>query len=276
MSDLFDLTGRVAVITGGAGLMGMQHAEVIAAHGGIPVLADLVCAQKKAEDLKQRHHVPAKAIQCDITKPNSVRDLLKEIVGTFGRVDILINNAANNPTIEKSSGVDFSRLENFPLEQWQADLAVGLTGAHLCSQVVGSYMVQSFRELGSRGVILNIASDLAVIGPDQRIYRQPGLPDHLQPAKPVTYSVVKSGLVGLTRYLATYWADSGVRVNAVSPGGIYNGQPDAFVQKLTGLIPMGRMARLDEYQGVVLFLVSDASSYMTGHNLVIDGGRTAW
>ena len=125
-------------------------------------------------------------------------------------------------------------------------------------------------------MILNIASDLALIGPDQRIYRQPGLPEPLQPVKPVTYSVVKSGLVGLTRYLATYWADAGVRVNAVSPGGIYNGQPEAFVQKLTNLIPMGRMARLDEYQGTVLFLVSDASSYMTGHNLVVDGGRTAW
>ena len=153
---------------------------------------------------------------------------------------------------------------------------MGLTGAHLCSQVIGSYMAQTFRESERRGVILNIASDLAVIGPDQRIYRQPGLPEHLQPAKPVTYSVVKSALVGLTRYLATYWANSGVRVNAVSPGGIYNGQPEAFVQKLSDLIPMGRMARLSEYQGTVLFLVSDASSYMTGHNLVVDGGRTAW
>jgi NAD(P)-dependent dehydrogenase (short-subunit alcohol dehydrogenase family) len=137
-------------------------------------------------------------------------------------------------------------------------------------------MAEAFREHGRRGVILNIASDLAVIAPDQRIYRQPGLPEHLQPAKPVTYSVVKSGLVGLTRYLATYWADSGVRANAISPGGIYTGQPEAFVQKLTSLIPMGRMANADEYQGAVLFLVSDASAYMTGQNLICDGGRTAW
>jgi NAD(P)-dependent dehydrogenase (short-subunit alcohol dehydrogenase family) len=276
MSDLFDLTGRVAAITGGAGLMGIQHAEVIAAHGGIPVLVDVVRAEEKAEDLGRRHQVPARACQCDITQPESVRELLREIIAHFGRVDILINNAANNPKMENSTEVNFSRLENFPIEQWHADLAVGLTGAHLCSQAIGSYMAQTFRESGRRGVILNIASDLAIIGPDQRIYRQPGLPEHLQPAKPVTYSVVKSGLVGLTRYLATYWADSGVRVNAVSPGGIYNGQPQAFVQKLTNLIPMGRMARLDEYQGTVLFLVSDASSYMTGHNLVVDGGRTAW
>jgi len=276
MSDLFDLTGRVAVITGGAGLMGMQHAEVIAAHGGIPVLVDVVRAEDKAADLGRRHQVSAKASQCDITQPDSVSQLLKEIIGHFGRVDILINNAANNPKMENSTDVNFSRLENFPIEQWHADLAVGLTGAHLCSQVIGSHMAKIFRESGRRGVILNIASDLAIIAPDQRIYRQPGLPEHLQPAKPVTYSVVKSGLVGLTRYLATYWADSGVRVNAVSPGGIYNGQPEAFVEKLINLIPMGRMARLNEYQGTVLFLVSDASSYMTGHNLVVDGGRSAW
>ena len=276
MTDLFDLTGRVAAITGGAGLLGMQHAEVIAAHGGIPVLVDVARADDKAADLARRHNVPAMACQCNITQPESVRELLKQILERFGRLDILINNAANNPKMESSAEVNFSRLENFPIEQWHADLAVGLTGAHLCSQVMGAHMAQAFRECGRRGVILNIASDLALIGPDQRIYRQPGLPEYLQPAKPVTYSVVKAGLVGLTRYLATYWADAGVRVNAVSPGGIYNGQPDAFVQKLTNLIPMARMARLDEYQGTVLFLVSDASSYMTGHNLVVDGGRTAW
>jgi NAD(P)-dependent dehydrogenase (short-subunit alcohol dehydrogenase family) len=276
MTDLFDLTGRVAAITGGAGLMGMQHAEVIAAHGGIPVLVDVAAADEKAAGLAQRHKTEAMACRCDITQPASVRELLDKILARFGRLDILINNAANNPKMESSAEVNFSRLENFPIDQWHADLAVGLTGALLCSQAMGAYMAQTFRESGRRGVILNIASDLAIIGPDQRIYRQHGAPEHLQPAKPVTYSVVKAGLVGLTRYLATYWADAGVRVNAVSPGGIFNGQPEDFVQKLANLIPMGRMARLDEYQGTVLFLVSDASSYMTGHNLVVDGGRTAW
>jgi NAD(P)-dependent dehydrogenase (short-subunit alcohol dehydrogenase family) len=126
------------------------------------------------------------------------------------------------------------------------------------------------------GVILNIASDLAVIAPDQRIYRKEGLAEDNQPVKPVTYSVVKSGMIGLTRYLATYWAAKNVRVNAISPGGVYNGQSDEFVQKLTNLIPMGRMAHVDEYKGAVLFLVSDASSYMTGGNLIIEGGRTVW
>jgi len=125
-------------------------------------------------------------------------------------------------------------------------------------------------------VILNIASDLAVIAPDQRIYRQPELPNDQQPVKPVSYSVVKTGLIGLTRYLATYWAEAGVRVNAISPGGVYNGQPDDFVERLTNLIPLGRMAHQDEYQGAVLFLCSDASSYMTGQNLIVDGGRSCW
>ncbi len=276
MMQCFDLTGRVAAITGGAGLLGRKHAEAIAAHGGVPVLVDIAPADRIAAEIGERFGVSAFAAATDITRPESVKELLARILGRFGRLDILINNAANNPKMENSSEVNFSRLENFPLEQWHADIAVGLTGALLCSQTLGSYMAEAFREHGRRGVILNIASDLAVIAPDQRIYRQPGLPDHLQPVKPVTYSVVKSGLVGLTRYLATYWADSGVRVNAISPGGVFNGQPDAFVRKLTNLIPMGRMACLDEYQGAVVFLVSDASSYMTGHNLVIDGGRTAW
>ena len=258
------MRGRVAVITGGAGLLGRQHAEIIAAHGGIPVLLDLVDA-----------HAAASYV-CDITREEEIREVLRQIAARFGRVDILINNAANNPKVEKSAEVNFSRFENFPVHQWQADLAVGLTGAMLCSQLFGTCMAEAFREHGRRGVILNIASDLAVIAPDQRIYREPGVAETLQPVKPVTYSVVKSGLVALGRYLATYWAESGVRVNSLSPGGIYNGQPDAFVQKLTNRIPMGRMAHWNEYQGAVLFLVSDASSYMTGHNLVMDGGRTAW
>jgi len=162
-------------------------------------------------------------------------------------------------------------LENFPLEMWDKDVAVGLTGSFLCSRVFGAAMAAA-----GGGVILNVASDLGVIAPDQRIYRQEGLPEDQQPVKPVTYSVVKHGLVGLTRYLATYWADAGVRVNAISPGGVYNNQGDAFVKKLTDLIPLGRMADKDEYKGAIAFLCSDASSYMTGANLNIDGGRTAW
>jgi NAD(P)-dependent dehydrogenase (short-subunit alcohol dehydrogenase family) len=272
-NDRFDLTGRVVVITGGAGLLGQRHADAVASAGGIPVLADV-----RAEHLDQegpaftdRFGHQAAVLHVDVTDARSVETLLGNVLGTFGRVDVLINNAANNPKVESGSEIELSRLETFTLTQWERDLAVGLTGAFLCSQIIGSEMARR-----GRGVIVNVASDLALIGPDQRLYRKAGLPEGLQPVKPVTYSVVKSGLIGLTRYLATYWASSGVRVNAISPGGVYTDQPEDFVNRLANLIPLGRMARADEYEGAILFLCSDASSYMTGTNLIVDGGRTCW
>ncbi|HEY4841208.1 MAG TPA: SDR family oxidoreductase [Terriglobales bacterium] len=273
VGSLFDLSGRVAVITGGAGLLGEQHARAIAAAGGVPVLVDLQKprASEKAAALSGEFGVPAIGCAADITKQPEIEALRAEVLDRFGRLDILINNAANNPKMEASAEVNFSRLENFPLAQWEGDIAVGLTGAFLCSKVFGSHMAAS-----GGGVIVNVASDLALIAPDQRIYRRSGVPDQMQPVKPVTYSVVKSGLVGLTRYLASYWADKKVRVNAISPGGVYNGQPEDFVVRLTNLIPLGRMAAINEYQGAIVFLCSDASSYMTGTNLVVDGGRSCW
>jgi NAD(P)-dependent dehydrogenase (short-subunit alcohol dehydrogenase family) len=271
--NLFDLSGRVAVITGGAGLLGVQHAEAVAGAGGSPVLVDLNLAEaeRKARLLAERFGVPAAGFRADITRREDVVGLLARILDRFGRVDVLINNASNNPKVEGATDQQWSRFENFPVDVWEKDLTVNLTGAFLCSQVIGAEMARR-----GRGVIVNVASDLAVIAPDQRIYRQEGLTDDCQPVKPVTYSVTKSGLIGLTRYLATYWADRGVRVNAISPGGVYNGQPEDFVRRLSQLIPLGRMARVDEYRGAILFLCSDASSYMTGTNLVIEGGRTCW
>lgn len=270
----FDLTGRVIVITGGAGLLGLSHSAAIAGAGGVPVLADL--APSLPDHVEARLGFRPDYVGADITRERDVEGLLQAVLARHGRIDGLINNAANNPKME-DAGQDgghplaLSRLENYRLADWQADLAVGLTGAFLCSRVLGAEMARR-----GRGVIVNIASDLALIGPDQRIYQDPSLPADRQPAKPVSYSVVKSGLLGLTRYLATYWADAGVRVNALSPGGVENGQPDDFMVRLTNLIPMRRMAGRHEYQGAIVFLCSDASSYMTGANLVIDGGRTAW
>lgn len=263
------MTGRVVIITGGTGLLGQQHAKIISQAGGIPVLADI--RQLSDAELKERFGAAASSLRVDITNPSDVRSLLAEVLNRHGRIDALINNAANNPKVENPSDLEKSRLEFFPLEQWRADMEVGLTGAFLCSQIIGSEMARR-----GKGVIVNVASDLALIAPDQRLYRKEGLPEDQQPTKPVSYSVVKTGLIGLTRYLATYWAANGVRVNAISPGGVQNNQPDEFLQRISKLIPLGRMADLSEYQGAILFLCSDASSYMTGSNLIIDGGRSCW
>jgi NAD(P)-dependent dehydrogenase (short-subunit alcohol dehydrogenase family) len=210
-------------------------------------------------------------MKVNITDPSDIEKAMDDVLTWCGKVHILINNAANDPKVDPSQGHSWSRFENYPLQKWDGDIAVGLTGAFLCSQILGRHMAEQ-----GGGVILNIASDLGVIAPDQRIYTKTGLPEDQQPAKPVTYSVVKHGLIGLTKYLATYWAGKNVRVNALSPGGIFNGQPEDFLEKLIPLIPMGRMASRDEYRAAVVFLVSDASSYMTGQNLIVDGGRTCW
>lgn len=270
MATLFDLRDRVAIITGGAGLLGYHHGAILASAGARVVLLDLPTANPaaRASQLTNESGSEAIGIACDITSESSLESARAHIVEKFGRIDILINNAANNPKVEEGNSA-WSRLENFPLDVWEADLRVGLTGAFLCSRLFGAEMAKR-----KSGVILNVASDLALIAPDQRLYRVDGLPDDQQPVKPVTYSVVKTGLIGLTRYLATYWSSANIRVNAISPGGVFNGQSEVFLSRLKQLIPMQRMANRDEYQGAILFLCSDASSYMTGANLVIDGGRS--
>lgn len=271
--DRFRLDDKVAIVTGGAGFLGRRHAKAICEAGGIAVLWDINenIVAKAAKQISQTRGFRCSGFSVDITDNTSVKDALAKVICRFKKADILINNAAHNPEVTKAKSLKGSRLENFELTVWEQDLSVGLTGAFLCSQIVGSY----FAGHGG-GVILNIASDLGVIAPDQRIYRRKGLAETEQPVKPVTYSVIKHGLIGLTKYCATYWADKNVRVNAISPGGVYNDQPKDFVKKLTDLIPMARMAASDEYEAAVVFLVSDASSYMTGANLVIDGGRTCW
>ena len=259
LASLFGLEGKVAIVTGGAGLLGQHHRRILEMAGASVVSVDI------CED---DHHG---SIVADITDPIAVKRLTDEIIEQYGAIDILINNAANNPKAEDTTTASWSRLETFDLQLWNQDLAVGLTGALLMCQAAGSHMAAR-----RQGVILNVCSDLAVIAPDQRLYRKKDLEDLDQPVKPVSYSVVKHGLLGLTKYLATYWADCNVRVNAISPGGIANGQDSEFVARLSSRIPLARMANADEYEGAVLFLCSNSSSYMNGHNLVIDGGRTVW
>ena len=269
--ESFSLAGKVAIITGGGGLLGAKHGEAVAEAGGIAVLWDinLAPAEEKAAAIAKATGRSTLAQAVDITDPETVAAAFAQVLDRFGRCDILINNAANDPKVKPGGDMSWSRLENFALAMWDKDMAVGLTGAFLCAQVIGTHMAAH-----GGGVILNMSSDLGVISPDQRLYRKPGLPEDQQPVKPVTYSVVKHGLIGLTKYLSTYWAGQGVRVNAISPGGVYTNQPEDFLTRLTNLIPMGRMADKDEYKAAVIFLCSDASSYMTGQNLIMDGGRT--
>lgn len=272
--DLFNLNGRVAIITGGGGMLGYQHAATIASLGGIPVLLDISPdgLQKNKSLLQEEFDIQVLVLEIDITDLESVQASKIQVLERHRKIDVLINNAARNPKVEDGVAINFSRLENFPSDQWRQDLDVGLGGAFNCAKVYGIHMANS----GHGGVIVNIASDLGVIAPDQRLYKIAGREEHLQPVKPVTYSVVKHGLIGLTKYLATYWCDQGVRCNALSPGGVYAGQNDVFVSNLAKLIPMGRMAKPDEYRGAIAFLCSDASSYLNGANLIVDGGRSVW
>lgn len=275
-SSRYDLTGRTALVTGAGGLLGRQHVAALSEAGARVVVTEISLAQVEAAVTALKQSTPSAdliALALDVTSQDSVRAANEQLAGRGVTVDILVNNAAIDPKVTSSPGVmHSSRFEVFPVPQWQTEIAVGLTGAMLCAQEFGGQMARR-----GRGVILNIASDLGVIAPDQRLYRQPHvMREEEQPVKPVTYSVIKHGLIGLTKYLATYWADHGVRVNAISPGGVFNNQDPAFVERLTRLIPMGRMADVEEYRAAVQFLCSDASSYMTGQNLVMDGGRSVW
>jgi NAD(P)-dependent dehydrogenase (short-subunit alcohol dehydrogenase family) len=273
--DLFNLSGRVAIITGGVGLLGAQFCRTLAQAGAKVVVADInqLAGEGLARDLVAEGY-PAIAVRTDVTDPVSVQEMVAAAVKAFDRLDILVNSAALDPKFDPQQVANelthsgSGTFEDFPLAAWEQALAVNLTGAFLCCQAG----VQPMLKQGG-GVIVNLSSIYGLTGPDQRVYQQPGQPPRY---KPVYYSVTKAGILGLTRYLATYYAGRNIRANALTPGGVYNGHEDSFVQAYSARAVLGRMAEKDEMNGALLFLASDASAYMTGANLVVDGGWTAW
>lgn len=272
MKDTFDLSNKTILVTGGAGLLGKQHVEAIAEHGGTAVIADInfEAANDLCKEINKKYSKnSAYAEYMDVLDKDSITKVAKK----YKKIDVLINNAAKDAKVEKKGDLNLNaRFETMSYDYWQKDMQVGLDGCFLCSQVFANKMIEN-----GGGNIINIASDLSVIAPDQRIYKKEGVAEMNQHVKPVTYSVSKWAVHGLTKYMATYFADKSIRVNSLSPGGIYSPTlPDDFVGKLTSLIPMGRMAAHNEYKGAIVFLCSDASSYMTGANIVIDGGRSIW
>jgi len=272
----FDLSGRVAIVTGGAGLLGQGYCRTLASVGAHVVVADIdkVAADNLGAEIAvlgfgEHHRTAPKVLETDVSDPQSVRRMVDDTLDAFGRVDILVNNAALDPKFDPSqAGKHSSRFEDLSFEDWQQALAVNVTGMFLCAQAVARPML----EVG-RGVIVNVSSTYGLVGPDQRLYQREGQPPQF---KPVTYSVAKAAAIGLTKYLATYFAGTGIRVNALTPGGVFSGHDDEFVRRYSAKTVLGRMADRDEMSSALLFLVSDASSYMTGANLVVDGGWTAW
>ena len=267
------LNKKIAIITGGSGFLGQQHCLALLEKGAVVFNLDLL----PLEILNLTEFAPYSEnfynIKCDITNEKTVEESFKQVIEHKGKIEILINNASIDhkvPSNLSENKNDF-RFENFDFSTWQNELAVGLTGAVFCSKYAAKSMIKN-----QSGVIINISSDLGVIAPDHRIYRKSDLPDEVQYFKPVSYSVIKHGLIGLTKYLSTYLADFAIRVNTLSPGSIFNNQDTDFLHNLESNIPLRRLASVSEYKCAIQFLASDASSYMTGQNLIIDGGRSIW
>lgn len=272
----FSVKSKVCIVTGGGGLLGLKHAEAIIEGDGIPVLLDVAQSgmehNKATLQAKYEKKLEIETFVVDITDRSALSQVKDVLMKKYGHIDVLINNAANNPKVEGGSrNLDSIKFHNFPVDIWNQDIAVGLTGAMLCAQVFGEVM-----ENQGTGIILNISSDYGLIAPDQRIYRKEGVPEEEQTVKPVSYSVVKHGIIGLTKYLATYWARKGIRVNTLCPASLKNGQDEDFINKISDLIPMGRMSDPDEYVCTILYMISNAATYMTGATVVLDGGRTSW
>ncbi len=265
--SLFSLDGQVAIVTGALGLIGKEHCRALAEYGATVVVADL-------DEINARHFAQtlpkALGLALDITQKASVERARDQILTAFGRIDVLVNNAAVNDMFENPQQAgELSKLENYPLELWQKSMDANVTGTFLCAQVFGTVMAAQ-----RRGSIINVASTYGIVAPDQSIYRKPSGEQSFY--KSPSYPTTKGAVLSLTRFLATYWGGAGVRVNSLSPGGVENNQDAYFLENYSRRTPLGRMAAPTDYRGAVVFLASGASSYMTGANLVVDGGWTAW
>jgi len=270
--DQFSLAGRTAIVTGALGLLGREHSAALAAAGARIVAADLdgQACTAFARETAAAHRAEAMGVALDVTSEGSVREARDAILGRFGSIDILVNNAAINDKFENpAAAAEESRFESYPVALWRKSFEVNVTGMFLCSQVFGTVMASR-----GRGSIINIASTYGIVGPDQSLYRKKDGTQSFH--KTAAYPATKGAVLAFTRFLAAYWGTKGVRVNALSPGGVENSQDPFFVQQYSARTPLGRMAAPCDYRGAIVFLAGDASAYMTGANLVVDGGFTAW
>lgn len=270
---MFDLSKKNIIITGSSGLMGYQFTDAIIIHNGNPILIDINSKnlKKQMKYFNHKYNINLDGYCLDITKENLIKKNHFIIKKKYKKIDALINNAAINPKVENKKNLNDNTLENFSLKKWKDELDVSLTGSFLCSKYYGKIISEN--QMG--GVIINISSDLGLIGPNQSLYKsnKKNFSDKL---KPISYSVSKSGLLGMTKYIATYWSKYNVRCNALCPGGIENNQSKEFIKKIKKLIPLNRMAKKNEYQSTIIWMLSDETSYLNGSIISVDGGRTAW
>lgn len=267
MRNQFNLDNRVVVLTGGAGILGQRMAMALAVHGARLALIDRDAKRVEEAVAKVHAEVPGASVRgqvCDITQREQLQALHDRVSKELGPIDVLINNAA-----AKSANF-FEPFATFPIDDWDEVMDVNVKGVMLGCQVIGSAMAER-----GNGSIINTLSIYGIVAPDQRIY-EGSIYEGRAINTPAVYSASKAAVWGLTRYLAAYWGDQGVRVNAITPGGVFSGQNETFVQRYSARVPMGRMALQDEMSGAVVYLASDASSYVNGHNIVVDGGLTVW
>ena len=268
MSNLFSLTNKIAIVTGALGLLGKNHCHALSEAGANVVVVDL--DENNCKSFAESLTTKSIGVACDITNVDSVKKLKETALKTFGKIDILVNNAAINDMFENpTAAAEQSKFENYPLDLWQKSLDVNLTGTFLCSQILGSEMAKA-----GKGSIINIASTYGIVAPNQSIYKKENGEQSFY--KSAAYPVTKGAIISFTRFLAAYWGNKGVRVNTLSPGGVENNQEEYFLKNYSQATPLGKMAQPTDYKGAIVFLASDASGYMTGANLVVDGGWTAW